>query len=372
MSMPELLPTMARSRLVAHLVLGLLFVSLALTGGNTRGQASSPITVPDVVGLTVPEAAAVLHRAGLKLGPQTSVYRLDQAHNTVIGQTPPADASAEPLSEVGIEVVIQTNIEIVYDNNDITVINLTGTTLNGGRMRFEAIDSGLPSPPAFSFNEVADLRVSVDDDQCLQFWSISEGMGQPADGCARGLDGWFASILTERHFWTRASEAATFRFWYGDQPVGDCPTMRDLRGKQRCPMRLALDPDEGDTAEYLYFVYSADQLIVKNASARRWMAVDGVTFGGIDLGDFARIPRETFVGSERRLAPGECILLTAASISTGEPIQDDLSVECFVIARGELSDVDLFWRRGFALGDAASCPPPPATNAARSICLVPR
>lgn len=50
--------------------LGLL-LALLLVAAPASGQ-SDPVTVPDVIGLTVPEAAALLNRSGLVLGAQIS------------------------------------------------------------------------------------------------------------------------------------------------------------------------------------------------------------------------------------------------------------------------------------------------------------
>ena len=69
----------------------------------TVGTGPSSVTVPDLSGSNLDQAATLLEEAGLKLGARGEDYS-DAAEGTVISQDPEADSEAEPGSAVGVTV----------------------------------------------------------------------------------------------------------------------------------------------------------------------------------------------------------------------------------------------------------------------------
>jgi beta-lactam-binding protein with PASTA domain len=83
-------------------------------------------TVPDITGLPVPQAVAALNRSGLVLGTQTPFEgTTDQALGSIVSQSVAAGSTATYGSAVDITLVQAPNARLIYDDNDITLVNLT-------------------------------------------------------------------------------------------------------------------------------------------------------------------------------------------------------------------------------------------------------
>ena len=89
------------------LTLGVLAVGLAtvLVGRAIFGSpAVERVTVPNLSGLTVPQATALLSQQGLVLGTQTPQTSPDRPKDTIIGQTPPSGEQIEKGQKVDVTV----------------------------------------------------------------------------------------------------------------------------------------------------------------------------------------------------------------------------------------------------------------------------
>ncbi len=90
-----------------------------------------------------------------------------------------------------------------------------------------------------------------------------------------------------------------------------------------------------------------------------------------NLGNAALFGNPDIVANVRRLAPGQCTMLTTESVTDSEPPQD-----CALIAQVALNPERVFWTQEFSVrsatrdGETNTCPP--ATPDSVTLCIVPR
>lgn len=357
-----------------------LAVGLTLfTGFNVLSQNASTVIVPDVVGMTVPQASATLHKAGLRLGTQTVIYEEAGQSDTVRSQTLAAGTSINAGATLDVEVGVVFNVLLIYDENDITVVNLTGGNLNFGGMELSSGGEGEIPQTAFTLREIPNFGGQLEHTQCVQIWSDAADSSKPMSACERGVRNWFSTILPERHFWTGDNGANRFIVSYRNTVVGTCPTFRG-RNERTCPLRLRLDAADTDTAEYLYFIYTTDELAILNPSVSRWMPLENVQVEDHSLDDLAQLPRIAALGDDTRLAPGECLLFDApadeATSSDSESATppasvDHLNEDCFSVGQATFT-VGKFWGGTFSVRGTSERTCPPALPRQRVICMIPR
>src|SRR5690606_24498911 len=88
-------------------------------------------------------AAATLNRAGLKLGAEHNVEwtaESGQERNRVGGQSLAPGASVEQGTVIDITVLRAPNAALIYDDNDLTLVNLVGGNININNLTFNAVD----------------------------------------------------------------------------------------------------------------------------------------------------------------------------------------------------------------------------------------
>src|SRR6187455_146205 len=113
----------------------LLFVVSAVTAQEQT------VTVPDVTGVYVPQAAAILNKNGLRLGVENNQgWTADSGlpENTINGQSIAAGQSAPFGTAVDVNVLRSPNALVIYDDNDLTLVNHSGGDLNLMGMTFVA------------------------------------------------------------------------------------------------------------------------------------------------------------------------------------------------------------------------------------------
>lgn len=346
----------------------------AFMGWDVFSQNTQAGTVPNVVGLTVPQAAAALHQAGLRLGVPTVVYEESGQSDTVRTQSVQAGMVVNPATAIDVEVLVVFNFSLIYDNNDITIANLTGETVRIGNMRFSSGGEGDIPQTAFMLRDMNGFGGQLEHRQCAQIWSDAADSAKPVATCERGVRNWFSTILPERHFWTGGNGADTFTVSLSDTLVGSCPVARRNGNERSCPLRVRFDPGDTDTAEYVYLVYTTRKLAVVNRSASRWMLLDNVEVGNRLLDDTSQLPRIAALGEhETRLAPDECLLFSAppSNDGTAEAETDELAEDCFSVGQTTFT-VEAFWRNAFTVQGANSYTCPAAQPDQPVICLVPR
>src|SRR5688500_12994904 len=129
-------------RVIKPLLLVLcLFMGITLVLGQDQTA-----TVPDLTGLPVPQAVAALNRSGLVLGTQTPFEgTTDQAPGSIVSQSVAAGSTAPYGSAIDITLVQAPNARLVYDDNDLTLVNLTDQPLNIADVVFKSSEGATTS-----------------------------------------------------------------------------------------------------------------------------------------------------------------------------------------------------------------------------------
>ncbi|GAB4512924.1 MAG: hypothetical protein OHK0046_13110 [Anaerolineae bacterium] len=332
-------------------------------------SAQESVTVPDVTGLPVPQAAAALNRAGLRLGEETVVEwtaSAGQAANTIREQTPAAGQPAARGDVVNLTVLRPYTALLTYDDNDFTLVNRSEEDINVHQLTFRAVDE------TAAFGGIRwEGDPTVSPRRCVQVWSVG-GIAAAKDvpGCGGfGLIRWMTTLNSAEHFWTGATG---FEIVQDGIVRGVCDTSNLIPGNPTdCTISIGTGVVPGDITEYLYFSYNPAYFVVMNRSTDRWMPTAQITIGeDITLGDRALFG-EDVIGDVGLLAPGQCLLF---SVPTPDP-ETLVPETCDIIAQRTLEADDVFWTSAFQTNrvyqaEARSCPP--ALPEQKTICLLPR
>lgn len=327
-------------------------------------------TVPDVTGLTVPAAAAELNRAGYAIGAINALQDASQPLNTILSQS---DASQS--NTVDLTVNRQPVIAVIYDDNDLTLQNLTDQTIDIRNLEFVAEGAETVTYPATNWTDA--LRPN----QCLQVWSIAVVAPKPVEGC-EAIQLWRSTTDTAEHFWTMLNQVDTFTIRENGAQRAQCDAAPE--GSQENPLRCDAYINTGevtsDLAPFIYMVYTPDVFMVSNVTADQWMATDQTPIFNFNpendapgsrvlVGNTELLPQTLLPGDVTLLAPGQCILLVAGTNVDHTP------QPCDVIARGDAGAADAFWLAEFDVqsvtdGRRRACPA--ATDDRLTLCILPR
>ncbi len=366
----RLLKTLVRPLALAGLLLLLPFTAFA--------QDGAAVPVPDLIGASLPEAAARLNAAGLALGPQTDQPWAESAGlpgNTVSAQAVPPGQSIAAGSAVGVTVLRSPNVLLLYDRDGITLINQTGASLDLNGLIFSALDGAA----AASFPATNWLG-SLPAGDCAQLWAVRRtGPSRPAE--CEALQRWLSTVNPGAHFWTDANSVTRFSVAYGGIERATCDGAVAGAGQQRCAFYLPAGGAAGDVTEYIYLAYTTDRLIVFNQSADRWMPLGetqiynynpniAIPGSSLVVGDASLYAVVNPVAEISRLAPGQCLFMTNSNPEAVTPPQP-----CEVIARLDIGPDLIFWAADFEVGSASdgqqrTCP---AASAGKlTLCVMPR
>lgn len=346
----------------------IFFLILNLCSGNYLAVAQADNSnVPDLTGLNIPQAAAALRLANLALGEMRWEFSPVQNANAIIGQEPAAGTVFQAGGSVDVVVAQTPNIRLMYDDNDLTLINMSGGAIDLTGLLLARESDGRALPGARWPLEL------LAGDGCLQVWSVGRSVSKPVEGC-RDITAWFSSSASEIHVWTPLAEQATFSLSIAGELVADCLTAvpADSDNPRVCEGYITPSPDPL-IARYLYFSYTPGVLVVKNPSPDLWMPLDVTLVGGgesVDLGAAALYDSVLPVvldGDGRRvlpLAPGECVVLF-----TDDPV---LLPEACGLVIAEATSAD-FWSDGFRLGGEGVVRTCPAASDERlTVCVLQR
>ncbi len=354
-----------------------LLILLTLASGMSL-SAQAALTVPNVTGLTVPRAAAILNRAGLGLGAQSLVIWTPdaaQAQNRIDQQSPAAGEMVEPGARIDVTVFGSPNVTLVYDDNDLTVINLIGAPLDMSSVTFNALDGASASFAASRWS------ATLQPGKCFQIWAVSRNTPKAVDGCG-SIQNWRWTGSVGEHFWTTSSGAQRFSLMEAGNQQAICNAAPPGSETQplRCDVSLAGGSPAGQETEYVYFAYTTNAFIFANQSTDQWMPTaqttiynynPGLTVPGlpIEMGDPALYGAPATIADIRRLAPGQCLLFTSSNPDGAPP------EPCDVIASLELRPDVAFWLAGFQVNNASDdvrrqCPAAEAGKT--SVCILPR
>jgi len=354
-----------RRKIILLIIVGLVLFPQLVAAQDT-------VTVPDIVGMGEPQAAALLNRSGLNLGAEENVAWTQESglpENTIGSQSIPAGQSVARGTAVDVTMLRSSNTLLLYDDNDLTMVNQSGGTMPLDGIVFRSMGGSQES-----FFTATRWRGALDSDDCAQIWSISRGEPKNLPECPSNIF-WLSTRFEEAHFWTGAYGATQFKVEQNGIERAVCP----VANPGRCEFFLAGGGSGADATNFVYFAYTPDQLIVRNPTEDRWMPLNGVqivnnappvagstfAFGSPDV--FGSQP---VVGRIDRLAPGQCLLYTGSAT-----VSDTLPQPCDMVARLDLDPSVNFWAQAFGVDSASddqqhTCPA--ATPGKLTICVMPR
>ena len=326
------------------------------------------VIVPDLTGLSVPQAAAQLNRIGLNLGFENPVPWMEASglpQNKINGQSVSAGQQIPKLSAIDVIVSRITNIILLYDYDGLTLVNKTGLNLDLTDLKLNSF-----AATTWQVSQIA-------DGQCAQIWAISKRAPENISDCTN-IQTWLFSTNEGLHFWRSTPESAHFTFSKGGVEYGVCNAAVRATQPMRCDIYLPENAQD-DLTDYIFFAYTAEQLTIRNNSADAWMpvgdviiinnltAVKGFTFLPGDANSYAiRAP----VGRVDKLAPNQCIWFTNRDPALIAPPQT-----CDVIAKLDVDPTLIFWASDFGVDGALDTKPhlcPKATVGKLTICVMPR
>ena len=355
---------MRKSKSWLAILVGIFFI---VSGVAAQEQT---VTVPDVTGLNVPQAAALLNKNGLRLGLENNQgWTADSGlpENTINGQSIPTGQTTPFGTTIDVNVLRSPNALVIYDDNDLTLVNHSGGDLNLTGITFVTANG--------NGAQLAGSRWagSLRDGQCTQVWSVGRNGPKGLDECST-IQNWLVTTNAAEHFWTGEGGTTQFNVLQNGVPRATCP----VANPGRCEFYLSGSGAASDATDYVYFAYTSDRLAVINQSTDKWMALDGFyvvnnfaeTKGApVYMGDptlYTKHPPD--VETVTRLAPGQCILYNRGT-GTNSPPQP-----CEVIAWLDIAPIAIFWGTDFGVmssdGEQRTCPMPSAGRL--TICVMPR
>lgn len=348
-------------------------ITIAQEGGTPTSTPPQPGIVPDLTGLSVPEAATRLNRNSLLLG---QTFTVGWAPDSPIppnliglgGQSIAPGQSVALGTPVDVAISRAPNAALIYDDNDITLVNRSGVQLDITSLVFSSIDgTGQATFAATRWSTY--LR----ENQCWQLWTVGRNGPKAVDGCGF-IQGYLSTTNPVEHFWTGSNGATQFQVIQNGLPVTVC----NITAGQ-CEFYLQLSNGLGDETSYVYLAYTNDRLIIMNNTANQWMPLTGLVLynnfvaqPGIPtaIGDPALFGNPVVYGQIDRLAPGQCLYFTNGSPADPNPPQP-----CDVIARLDLTASNIFWGAAFDIDGVtrernSTCPAGAAGQLI--ICAMPR
>ncbi len=355
----------------------LIVILICITPAYSQEQT---VEVPDLTGLNVPQAAATLNLAGLRLGLQTAVVWTEgtpQPSGTISQQSvAPGDLTVIG-SAIDINVLSEANIRLIYDDINFTLQNLTGAPLDLTRISFNS-DDGTRRFLATRW------RNSINEGNCTQIWSVARTQARPVDGCLRNGTIWLTTNNVNEHFWTQNAGVNQFIVVSDGLPQVTCPAapLNSENTPTVCELVVNVAGTSTPATEYIYFAYTTDRLAIINTSDDSWMPLTSAPIynfnpqatppgSGFIPGNPALFGNADIVADVSRLAPGQCVLFFADAVDDANPPD-----ECDVIALQTLSADQVFWLTPFERDSPfenttrSTCPP--ATEGRLTICVIPR
>jgi hypothetical protein len=331
-------------------------------------------TVPDVTGMNVPQAAAALNAVGLKPGLMTNgAVTETQVVNTVVTQTPAAGAQVAAGSAVDLQIARPNNVRLLYDDNDLTLINLSRQALPLGNIVLRQADGDKRFRGERWGNQV---RAG----DCVQVWSVGRGEPKSVPDCRR-VNSWLTTNDTAQHVWTTTSGVQNFNVMQDGQQRAQCQAAPG--GTQDSPLvcefyveSAASDP----TLAYIYLAYTTDALVVRNPSEDSWLRlnVEVTPAGGEQfllnraalydvLDPLVVITNPNGVSVVPQIAPNQCLLFRAPDV----PLES-MPQPCMMV--GNRTEQAPFWQSDFLVRDRENkdrtCKA--ATPGRLTICIMPR
>lgn len=361
-----------------YMRLHLLFIIALIIAITPISAQDTEVTVPDLTGLPLPQAAALLNSLGLNLGTELAVdwsAGSGLPENAIGTQAIAPNTSVAKGTAIDVSVLRSPNMVLVYDDNDLTLVNTTVNVADITGLRFAATEG---SPASFA---AARWATNIGEKKCTQIWSIPRNQSKSLPEC-EDVQNWLTTNTTGEHFWTQTSGVQQFAVVDDGIQRVTCPAAGE--GTQDSPLRCAFYSDGAGSGEnttfFYYFAYTTDAIILLNPTEDKWMPTDRTTIYGTDatiapviLGDEVTWGDANFapeISDLSRLAPNQCLLLTT-DVAAGSPSPET----CTVIAQQAVAAQGQFWLAEFEIesandGQRHTCPA--ATPGRLTRCIVPQ
>jgi len=349
-----------------------LFILLVPVG---VGFGQDTVTVPNVIGLNVPQAAAQLNTVGLQLGGQTASPTPSDASiapGHVTTQSIEAGTQVEFGAEVDLSVLSDTRVRLVYDNNDLTMINEAGVTIDLNGIIFNS-DSGAQRFIATSW------QGNLEHGDCTQIWTISRREPKRVTGCDSIF--WLTTNNPAEYFWTQTVGVNEFTVTQNGQMLATCPAApaNSQDTPSSCIFYVVAGDITSQITDFVYFTYTPETFAVINTTPDAWMPLTETPIYNFSpqasnpgspliLSDSQMIPNPDIIGDVQRLAPGQCLIFSIAE-------NPELPEPCDAIIQQTVDSSLAFWQTTFeldspyAIEGRSSCP---AASDNLTRCIMPR
>lgn len=333
------------------------------------------VTVPDLKGLNIPQAAAALNKVGLAFGKENPVTPTGGiAENVISGQSVAPGQTAPRGAAIDVEVPRTPNVVLIYDDNDLTLVNKLQANLDYGDLTFSTVQS--TQNASFKATRWGNrLRGK----QCAQLWSLTRNGPKGLAECDF-IQNWLTTNNRAEHFWTAANGVQTFNVIQGglERAVCQAAPANSQDRPTTCEFYLP-SGTAGEVSQYLYFAYTSDRLVIRNSTSDKWMPVastlilnglaDPAPLGKEFNVNAALFGRPEIVARINRLAPNQCLLFTSSTTNT-----DTLPEPCDPIATYTLEPTQLWWTANFQTqgSDNKKRTCNAATADKLTICIMPR
>ena len=369
---------MPKLRILKYALLPVGMLAALLTYMPMAAQ-SDPVTVPDVTGLSVPAAAALLNQNGMVVGSQTEeqwTESFSQPVNTIAAQSLSPGSTVERGTALDVTVLRSPNMLLIYRPRFLTLINQADSPVDLGRLVFNALDGST----AASFPAANWMATLDGGGHCAQLWAEPRTAPDRPAECT-GVQRWLSTVNPGVHFWTGLNGVTQFSVVYDGVQRTLCEGAAIGGGQKQCAFYLPAGKGGGDTTAYVYLAYTTDRLIVLNQAGDQWMPTAQTTIfnrnpnmsvpeAQLTIGDPGLFHNPDILANITRLAPGQCLLFTKRSPEADSPPQP-----CDVIASLEINPDLIFWAADFEIGSATDgrrhrCPA--ASPDKMTICVMPR
>lgn len=354
-----------------------LMILVLVIGYLCSVALAQEVSIPNLIGLSVPQAAAELNRIGLRLGVENSVgWTADSglAANTISIQSILPQTNVVQGTAVDITVLRSPNIALIYDDNDLTMINLTDANLD-----IQGLSFATTAGTAATFAATR-WTTMLEGSDCSQVWSVGRSAPKEMEGC--DLIYWLTTNKTIEHFWTSVNGATEFAVMDNGRERTRCEAAPPNSQDQplRCEAYISGGANSSDITEYVYFAYTPEAFVLLNPTADRWMLTNqtmlynynpNIAIQGAELllGDLQLFNNPNIIADITRLAPRQCLLLTSDNPAPALP------ETCDVIAQLDLTSGVAFWLADFQVAgipNKTRYPCPAAVADKTTICVMPR
>jgi hypothetical protein len=353
---------MRRTAQIVALIITLIITQTVLAQDDAEPEM---VTVPDVTGLSLPQAIALLNREGLGTGELIFTGRIaeDEVPVDTVSAQSIAPGEVVPFGTlVDVTVLRAPNALLIYDDNDITLVNRTEGSVDLRAIEFNSLDGSTGTSFVGSRWES-----SVGDGNCVQLWSIGARAAKSLPEC--GATRWLTTNNPEEHFWTGANGATQFQIVQGGVQRAVCPVSHD----GRCEFYLQTGLPRSEIAEYVYMAYTTDKFSIINQSEDELMPLGALVVTGSRGERLSVASRDEHTPliptNTQRPAPGQCLLMTNRAADNTPPQR------CDVIAERAFDADYVFWQQAFTVtsvtdGEDRTCPG--AVEGRLTLCILPR